>query len=150
MKKITTLFFLFVFLFLIIKSNESNEKSILVNGISEIGYKNVYLKFDNDSLTTKNFKQYIDENIKVMSLFNKIDNKDISYNRYLFRFEKLENNLNGYANNYIDLFGFNSEYYFKGVPIYIVEVDINNSQLDNILRKNSDIKYSLNLFGNYQ
>lgn len=150
MKKITTLFFLFLFLFLIIKSNESNDNIILANAIEDDLYKKVYLKFEDNGLTTKNFKDYFDKSVKIISLYTKENSNIEKLNRYLFRFEKLDNNLDGYINSYIDLLGFDSEYYFKGVPIYIVEVDINNSQLDNILRKNSSIKYSSNSFGNYQ
>lgn len=150
MKKITTLFFLLFLMFLVIKSNQNNDDVILVNSFEDGSYQKLYLKFDDNSLTTKNFKIYFNENIKIISLYTKKDCNLESVNRYLFRFEKLDNNLNGYTNNYINLIGSSSTYYFNGVPIYIVEVDINNNQLENILRKNNNIKYSDKLFGNYQ
>lgn len=147
MKKITTLFFFFILILLLIESNRGTKELMLVNFVEDESYKKIYLKFEDGSLTTKNFKIYFNSGMKIISLYtsnNCLDNK-----RYLFHFKNLESNLNGYINYYNNLLENDISYYFNGTPISIVELDISADELNKILKKNKDIRYSQKLCGNY-
>ena len=144
MKKITTLFFLFIILF--ITSNQTNEKTMLVNYIEDDSYKKIYLKFEGDELTTKNFKIYF-SNIKIISLYT--SDNCFNNHRYLFRFSETDNNLDGYIEFYNNLYMANTINYFNGTPIGIVEVVLDENNLEKIMSKNPNVKYSNEICGNY-
>lgn len=98
-----------------------------------------------------NFNEYFDENVKIISfyIFNKKYNCIYGTNRYLFRFNDLNYNIEGYKSFYNKLYNTNSYEYFKGYPISIVEVDIDTKLINKILNKNKNIKYSNEIYGNY-
>lgn len=147
MKKITTLFFLFILIILLIKSNQGTEQVMLVNFVDDESYEKVYLKFEDGSLTTKNFKIYFNSEMKIISLYT--SNNCFKNNRYLFQFKNLDSNLNSYIDYYNDLLANDISYYFNGTPISIVELYISTNELNKILKKNKDIRYSQKLCGNY-
>lgn len=151
MKKVTTLFFLCI-LVVFSFSNKDNEKTILVNYVDDNFYQKVYLNFNNNILNTKNFYDYFDENIKVISfyIFKNKKNCINGTSRYLFRFRDLENNIEGYESFYSKLYNTRLSDNFNGFNISIVEVYIDTRSLNYILNKNINIKYSNDICGNYQ
>lgn len=145
MKKIATLFFLLIFL--IILSIENNESTILVSKVEDNTYEKLYLKFDDDLLTTKNFKIYFNNDIKLISFYT--SNDCVNNQRYLFRFNDINSNLNGYIDFYNKLYMFDTSNYFNGTPIGIAEVIIDNDNIEKILSKNINVKYSKEVCENY-
>lgn len=150
MKKITALFFLFIFIITIINNNDNNTIMVNANIPNKNNYQKLYLKFEDNSLTTKNFKIYFNNEMHIISLFTVFDNCQINNNRYMFKSNGIDNNLEDYYHYYSQHFINDTKDYFEGVPIYIVEVDLNDRQLQKILSKNKDIVYSEKLCGNYQ
>lgn len=149
MKKITTLFFLLLFSILIFRQNNNKVTTVSANINNKNDYQKLYLKFEDDILTTKNFKIYFNSDIMIISVFSKINDCQEYNNRYLFKSKNLDNNLEGYYNYYINHFISNTKNYFQGAPIYIVEIDLSDIQLNKIMAKNKSITYSEELCGNY-
>ena len=149
MKKITTLFFLLLFSILIFRQNNNKVTTVSANINNKNDYQKLYLKFGDDILTTKNFKIYFNSDIMIISVFSKINDCQEYNNRYLFKSKNLDNNLEGYYNYYINHFISNTKNYFQGAPIYIVEIDLSDIQLNKIMAKNKSITYSEELCGNY-
>lgn len=149
MKKITTLFFLLLFSILIFRQNNNKVTTVSANINNKNDYQKLYLKFEDDILTTKNFKIYFNSDMMIISVFSKINDCQEYNNRYLFKSKNLDNNLEGYYNYYINHFISNTKNYFQGAPIYIVEIDLSDIQLNKIMAKNKSITYSEELCGNY-
>lgn len=150
MKKVTALFFLCFLIVISFYNNKDNEETILANYIDDDSHRKIYLKFNDNFLNTKNFYNYFNEETKIISFYILKNKKNCMHgtNRYLFRFNDLENNIEGYKNFYSKLYKTNSYEYFNGIPISIVEVDIDTRSINHILNKN--IKYSNDICGNYQ
>lgn len=149
MKKITTLFFLLLFSMFIFRQNNNKVTTVAANIDNKSDYQKLYLKFEDNILTTKNFKIYFNSDMKIISIFSKISDCEEYNDRYLFKSVNLSNNLEGYYNYYINHFISNTKNYFQGAPVYIVEIDLNSIQLNKILAKNTSITYSKELCGNY-
>lgn len=151
MKKITALFFLLLFAIIFFYQNDGKEtKTVAASIEKQDNYQKLYLKFEDDILTTKNFKIYFNSNMHIISLFTKFNYCKTNNIRYLFKFPNIDDNLKDYYNNYINQSSKTAKNYFQGVPIYIVEIDLNSREFHKIMAKNKNIMYSDELCGNYQ
>lgn len=150
MKKITALFFLLFFAMFIFYQNDNRDTKTVAADIENYNvYQKLYLKFEDDILNTKNFKIYFNSDMNLISLFTKFEQCQLDNNRYLLKYNNIDDNLKGYYDYYISKFNETTKDYFQGVPIYIVEIDLNRTQLNKIMSKNQNIIYSNELCGNY-
>lgn len=150
MKKITALFFLLFFAMFVFYQNDSGDTETVAADIENYNvYQKLYLKFEDDILNTKNFKIYFNSDMNLISLFTKFEQCQLDNKRYLLKYNNIDDNLKDYYNYYISKFNETTKDYFQGVPIYIVEIDLNRTQLNKIISKNQNIIYSNELCGNY-
>ncbi|MDD3340868.1 MAG: hypothetical protein PHN72_01510 [Bacilli bacterium] len=142
MKKITTLFFLFI---LYLSLNKTN----IVKPVASIeenkdDYFFCYTNFENKKITTKNFMTYFKEmeivwiEPAINPLYEKQSLKKI--NPYMFTADTNENNIERFQKEYQKTFynmGFTKEanqVYIEGIPIHSAKIVCNN-EIYNTLKK---------------
>lgn len=134
-----------------------DEKAMLVNN-EEIdnSYQLYYLSFDN--LNTNNFKKYFNDDFRVIAIYPNVnpvysDKVDNSIKYYRFNNYSDENNLENFANSFIDKMTYLNEkenYLINGIPIKVVKVYASTINVYKLLKKYPDVKYSYNLNGTYK
>lgn len=160
LKKIVVCFCL---VFIVIFLNSTKEKTELVyketTPVNNTEYKQVYLLFENNSLTTNNFEDYLKyfSILKIYPYINPIYVNRIKANySYTFNYKNHTYDLSEFKQKYIKdlrnigLIGEANHYDINGVIINKVLVYTTMENMNLFLKEFSDIKYSFNLNGVYK